>query len=344
MIRHLETNESSATARRLQTRPNTARNDRGVILDFTRKPKSPSHHKNSAPLLMHTVSSAVVDQLAGNVICRELYFTEIGCSTGVDHHHIESEANTNRHLLLVCASGAGWVEVNGGRRELKTGQAALIPAGTTLTCGNATRKPWSVSWVRFMGDDSDYYIRTLAEGDPIITLEKKAQGEVSDLIRQMFQTVNQDPNEPRLIHGSHLLRLLLSHLLCGDATGRRSNATPHHPGVNAAIVFMQANVGSPVPLSEIARHAGLSVSHFCSLFRDQAGVTPMDYFIRLKLQKARRLLANTSLTVQEVAQQVGYDDRYYFSRLFRKLHGMPPMAYRRSQQLPATASKNVSVK
>lgn len=332
MIRHLENNESFASAQKCLSHPRGDHNPRTLRPTNRNSSKSSRQPSNLLQPLMHTVSPAVMEQLAGNVICRELYFTEIGCSTGADHHHIESEAGSERHLLLFCASGAGWVEVNGGRRELKTGQAALIPAGTTFSCGTATRKPWAVSWVRFTGDDSDYYIRTLAEGDPIIALEKKPQTEVSELIRQMFQTVNQDPNEPRLIHGSHLLRLLLSHLLCGDATGRRSNAQPHHPGVNSAIVFMQANVGSPAALSDIARHAGLSVSHFCSLFRDQVGVTPMDYFIRLKLQKARRLLANTSLTVQEVAQQVGYDDRYYFSRLFRKLHGMPPMAYRRSQQ------------
>jgi AraC-like DNA-binding protein len=98
---------------------------------------------------------------------------------------------------------------------------------------------------------------------------------------------------------------------------------------------MQAHICQPLALGEIAREAGLSVSHFCALFRTQIGVTPMDYFIKLKLQKARRLLVNSALTVQEVAQQVGYGDRYYFSRLFRKLHGVPPMAYRRSQRSPA---------
>ncbi|RME70993.1 MAG: AraC family transcriptional regulator, partial [Verrucomicrobia bacterium] len=56
---------------------------------------------------------------------------------------------------------------------------------------------------------------------------------------------------------------------------------------------------------------------------------PLDYFNRLKVQRACELLATTTLSIAEIAEQLGFDDPYYFSRLFRKIMGMAPRVYRR---------------
>ena len=56
----------------------------------------------------------------------------------------------------------------------------------------------------------------------------------------------------------------------------------------------------------------------------------MAYFIHLKIRKACELLDQTELTVQEIAVAIGYDDPYYFSRIFKKIQGVSPSAYRQS--------------
>ena len=58
----------------------------------------------------------------------------------------------------------------------------------------------------------------------------------------------------------------------------------------------------------------------------------MDYFIHIKIQRACFLLDTTTLSVREIGSQVGYEDPYYFSRIFRKVMGVPPRAYRQSRR------------
>jgi AraC-like DNA-binding protein len=57
-------------------------------------------------------------------------------------------------------------------------------------------------------------------------------------------------------------------------------------------------------------------------------MSPMEYFIHLKIQKSCQLLFNTGVKIKDVAKEIGYDDPYYFSRLFKKLMGMSPEQYR----------------
>lgn len=74
--------------------------------------------------------------------------------------------------------------------------------------------------------------------------------------------------------------------------------------------------------------AGLSVPHYSALFRRRTGYAPMDYFLRLKIQRAGQLLDTSALRVAEVASEVGCDDAFYFSRLFKKITGQSPRDYR----------------
>jgi len=82
----------------------------------------------------------------------------------------------------------------------------------------------------------------------------------------------------------------------------------------------------------MARHAGLSVAHFSQLFKRQTGYSPVDYFIHAKIQHACFLLDTTPLSVSDIGLRLGYKDPYYFSRIFRKVMGVSPRAYRISER------------
>lgn len=81
----------------------------------------------------------------------------------------------------------------------------------------------------------------------------------------------------------------------------------------------------------IARYAaacGISESHFHTLFKEWAGVTPVEYRNNLRLSYACSQLQNSAGSIEEIARQVGFDDPFYFSRLFKKQMGVTPREYR----------------
>jgi AraC-like DNA-binding protein len=98
--------------------------------------------------------------------------------------------------------------------------------------------------------------------------------------------------------------------------------------IKPSIDFMNENIHSPLSLADIAARAHLAPTYFHKVFRELFQSTPLAYLTRRRLDVARQLLSSTSLPVKEVAHRVGYDNEFYFSRLFRRHFAMPPRDFK----------------
>jgi len=98
--------------------------------------------------------------------------------------------------------------------------------------------------------------------------------------------------------------------------------------VERSIAYMADHINQPLQVATLAALANVSPSHFFALFKKRTGCPPMDYFTRLRMRHACRLLGSTSASVKEVAAALGYDDPFYFSRVFKSVHQVPPSRYR----------------
>jgi AraC family transcriptional regulator len=97
-----------------------------------------------------------------------------------------------------------------------------------------------------------------------------------------------------------------------------------------AIEFMHDHCGRELKLAEIAAAAYLSEFHFARLFKKITGVTPHQYLAGLRVERARRLLAETDRTIVEIAAEVGYGTQSHFTKVFREATGLTPLAFRHS--------------
>jgi transcriptional regulator GlxA family with amidase domain len=98
--------------------------------------------------------------------------------------------------------------------------------------------------------------------------------------------------------------------------------------IEQTIAYMTQHLNKPLPVARLAALANISPSHFFALFKRRTGCAPIDYFIRLRMHHARRLLDQTSLNVKEIAAALGYDDPFYFSRVFKSVNHVAPTEYR----------------
>lgn len=103
-----------------------------------------------------------------------------------------------------------------------------------------------------------------------------------------------------------------------------------NPAVKRALAWILAQYGRPFTRSRLAEAAGVNEDHLSRLFHRELGIGIWDFLNRFRMRKAKELLAATSLTVSEVADRVGFTDPSYFCRVFRKLCGTTPQAYRES--------------
>jgi transcriptional regulator GlxA family with amidase domain len=101
--------------------------------------------------------------------------------------------------------------------------------------------------------------------------------------------------------------------------------------IDESILYMSQHLNMPLRVATLAARTSLSKSHFNVLFKRYVGSTPIDYFIRLRLQQACRLLQDTEMSVKAIAYTLGYDDPFYFSRIFKSFNRIAPSQYRRLQ-------------
>lgn len=106
--------------------------------------------------------------------------------------------------------------------------------------------------------------------------------------------------------------------------------------IDQSINYMRQNLDKPLQASMLAALVNISPSHFFALFKHHTGCAPIDYFTRLRMQCASRLLNSTSSSVKEIADALGYPDPFYFSRVFKSVNRIAPSKYRVQQKdLPA---------
>jgi transcriptional regulator GlxA family with amidase domain len=98
--------------------------------------------------------------------------------------------------------------------------------------------------------------------------------------------------------------------------------------IEQTITFMREHLNQSLPVAKLASLANMSPSYYTALFKRHTGCAPIDYFIRLRMRHARDLLMTTSLNVKEVAAALGYEDPFYFSRVFKSVNQVAPSDYR----------------
>ena len=102
--------------------------------------------------------------------------------------------------------------------------------------------------------------------------------------------------------------------------------------IERTITYMKENLDQPLQAAALASRANVSLSHYFALFKRLTGCTPIDFFIHLRMERAREMLETTALTVKEVAAALGYDDPFYFSRVFKSINGLAPTDYRHARR------------
>ncbi|MBL3826667.1 MULTISPECIES: GlxA family transcriptional regulator [unclassified Marinobacter] len=146
-------------------------------------------------------------------------------------------------------------------------------------------------------------------------------------------------------HGQELSNAI-SHMFVCDRVREESEQQPMpmHPGLARvqpklaeAAQLMESNIEEPIELQELATLAGISRRQLERLFLKHMGCTPSRYYLRVRLNRARRLLKQTSCSIVEIASMCGFVSATHFSRCYRKTMGRAPKYERMEVFTPARA-------
>lgn len=151
---------------------------------------------------------------------------------------------------------------------------------------------------------------------------------VSDSIFQSLLRLAQSQGTRK---NEHRISVYLHMILCELVEATTESPTLSNNSVEQAIQYMSDHICESISLDELAQHVNLSKYYFIRCFRQITGLTPHQYFIRLRVQYAKRLLATTQLSIEQIAETLGFSSSSNFIRTFKQQTGATP---RQFQSIP----------
>lgn len=274
----------------------------------------------------------IIENMENDVLTSLLHITDIGYYPKASHHYRRRNPPIGQYVFIYCIDGSGWFELNGVRYDVCANQYFILPAGVPHTYASSDSDPWTIYWAHFGGSEARHFMpadhapQTIAPGD-----DSRIENRIS-LFEEIFNTLNDSFAIENIRYATsafhHFLESMRYFRLYRKAGNRKHDADV----IESTIHFMGENLERRLTLHEVADYAGLSPSFLSAKFKNRTGYGPLAYFNMMKVRKACELLDTTPMKLNQISSKLGFEDQFYFSRLFSKIMGMAPSAYRGRQK------------
>lgn len=278
------------------------------------------------------IPASVISDIEKNPLASSLYITDIGFYPHAQFHFRERLEPISQYILIYCVEGKGWFQVNQVKHTVGKNQCFVIPAGSSHSYGANDQEPWTIYWIHFKGTLAGNYAQRLyvrIEIKP--SIHSRINGRIS-LFEEIFHTLEMGYSKDNILYACSALHYFMGTLCYLQPYRSADGSSDPKDLIEATIHFMKENIGKKMSVEEMAQHCGYSTSHFTALFTQRTGHSPISYFNQLKIQYACKLLDTTNIRINQVCYKIGIDDCYYFSRLFCKIMGQSPSAYRKQNR------------
>lgn len=274
-----------------------------------------------------TVSTVSSRQVGWNGIALES-FNDVPACTIPEHEH-------PTHFLNLLTSGrirSQWT-IGGRTRSAEHGPGTLyiLPAGTRdrMTWSGPTNRIVVVMEPRFLARALD---ETAHLADVEITANWTLQDRHIATVMRALHADLEDGSPAGPLYGESL-GVALAHYLIRRYAVRTTREPEYRGGIPAArlnrvLDFIQQNCTKEIRLWELGQLAGMSPHYFCQLFKQSTGLSPHQYVLRQRIDRAKEYLRNSEVTISGAAAATGFIDQSHFTKVFRRIVGATPMQFR----------------
>ena len=235
----------------------------------------------------------------------------------------------SEYQLLYIIDGQGVLRTDhGGLMSVKAGDMFIIFPGEWHTYHPDEETGWTEYWIGFSGVNIDNRVSVgfFSPGNPLyhVGYDESFVELYNDAIRT---ATRQEPYFQQLLAGivNHLLGLMFM-------TGR--NRALHNDDASLGLVdkakaYLQGAIEEDIKMPDIADRMNMSYTKFRRLFKQYTGQAPAQYFLNLKIHRAKEMLRGTNASVKEISYILHFENPEYFATLFKRRTGVSPSDFRK---------------
>lgn len=238
------------------------------------------------------------------------------------------------YLVHTVLSGKGVIEMRGKAYPCGAGDTFVIFPGELFSYEADREQPWHYMWAAFVGHAAAPVMAMLGVSPNQPVISGPGNENVSELYRKIQSSFQQSPfAELEDLEASGWLRVLLREL--GAANRQHMQDKPLFPAaidrqIAQMLHYLSLHYMEPVTVEQLARTFGYHRTHLSKMFKRTTGQSPLQYLMKIRMERAKTLLEGTAMTVAQIASAVGFEDALYFSKKFRGWTGQSPTAYRKT--------------
>ena len=263
-----------------------------------------------------------LEHLQNNAV--DIYLSTCGVQNYIAGHYYGPGQRAEYIIHFIC-EGKGIYKVNGNTYSLSKGDFFVIPPKTEVYYKADDACPWDYLWIGFDGIKATTYLKNAGIDTEHLTGHYPNTSYILTCIQQMMlaRTLTYH-NE--LKRQAALLQILAALIEVHHDTlsDEEQHEYPYRVYLQQALDYMNTRLHENIKISEIASHIGIDRSYLSNIFKSTLELSPQEYLMTLRMDRAAELLENTDDKITSIASAVGYSDPLTFTKMFKRIKGMSP--------------------
>ncbi len=258
----------------------------------------------------------------------DLYLVHCGHQQCPPGYTYDQKIPNENHLHFVL-NGKGIITMNGKTYHINKGNIFVILKGVAINYYADNEDPWEYMWVTFDGEKAADYLgyAGFTFDNPVITSTIPTATYLPMIEKILDANTLTLANEIRRV--GYLYDLLSTMIDAQNSVkGEHGYDYSNETYLEHALQYISLNYSKHIKVNDIANDIGINRSYFTSIFKKAFHVSPQEYLMNYRFQKAAELIISTNLSIQDISNLVGYENPYNFSKMFKNFHGTSPKNYR----------------
>lgn len=233
------------------------------------------------------------------------------------------------HFVLIKQGKGIFESKQAGEKNVDGGDGFMLFPGEWHRYKPLKRMGWTEYWVGFSGQIADIVMNNVFFKREQPFIQKCGNMLVLNLFKSMIQLISEEPFGFQRTASGICLQLIaeICNIQKGAGASKQMNSL-----ISTSKHLMHKKIDEDIDFHIFCKNHGVGYSKFRSDFKQQTGFAPLQYFLRMKIEKAKEQLNNTDLSAKQIAYNLGFKSDHYFCRVFKLKTGVTPQEFRRNNQ------------